>query len=107
MSEEIMKVSLLFSTLLVPPVIIIVLFKKKFIFSCFNFNFSLLQGNEIIKKLQDELRGYISKIKLKNEVTTRQESVLKDKEQAYERTKRDLDEKTKQLQVSNAKKNFF
>ncbi|XP_076814411.1 spindle assembly abnormal protein 6 homolog [Clavelina lepadiformis] len=59
----------------------------------------ILKGNEIIKRLQDELRGYMAKVKLKNEVTTRQENVLREKEQMYEKNKSELEEKTKALQT--------
>ena len=59
-----------------------------------------LQGNEIIKKLQDELRSYIAKVKLKNEVTTRQEKVLRETELSFEKAQRDLEDKDKQIQVS-------
>jgi len=40
-------------------------------------------------------------VKLKNEVTTRQENVLREKEVAFEKTKRELEEKEKRLQVEN------
>jgi len=57
------------------------------------------QGNEIIKKLQDDLRGYMSKVKLKNEVTTRQEHVISEKEKLNEKLKKELDENTRNLKV--------
>uniref|UniRef100_H2Z0L2 Spindle assembly abnormal protein 6 N-terminal domain-containing protein n=1 Tax=Ciona savignyi TaxID=51511 RepID=H2Z0L2_CIOSA len=60
----------------------------------------LLKGNEIIKKLQDELRSYMGKVKLKNEVTTRQEKLIGEKEQIAEKNRKELEEKTNKLQVS-------
>ncbi|XP_078484906.1 spindle assembly abnormal protein 6 homolog [Ciona intestinalis] len=60
----------------------------------------LIKGNEIIKKLQDELRGYMGKVKIKNEVTTRQEKLIGEKEQMAEKTRKELEETTNKLKKS-------
>ncbi|XP_077981696.1 spindle assembly abnormal protein 6 homolog [Glandiceps talaboti] len=45
----------------------------------------VVKGNEIIKRLQGELKGAMAKMKLKNTVTTQQEKLLSDKEQQVEK----------------------
>lgn len=52
----------------------------------------IVKGNEIIKRLQGELRTYHSKLRLRSEVITKQEDVLTDKEQQIQTLMRKLDD---------------
>ncbi|KAK2556738.1 Spindle assembly abnormal protein 6-like protein [Acropora cervicornis] len=45
----------------------------------------VIKGNEIIQRLQSELRNYKSKMKLKNVVTTKQEKLISEKEATLEK----------------------
>ncbi|XP_066298251.1 spindle assembly abnormal protein 6 homolog [Branchiostoma lanceolatum] len=68
----------------------------------------ILKGNEIIKRLQGDLKGYMSKMKLKNAVTTKQEKVLTEKERDLERASQELKtarEHLKQKEEENRKLN--
>ncbi|KAH3730971.1 spindle assembly abnormal protein 6 homolog [Dreissena polymorpha] len=50
----------------------------------------LMKGNEIIKKLQGEIKNYHGKIKLRTQIATEQEKLLNEKEQELERTRQEL-----------------
>ncbi|OWF56330.1 spindle assembly abnormal protein 6 homolog [Mizuhopecten yessoensis] len=50
----------------------------------------LMKGNEIIKKLQGEIKNYHAKIKLRNQIATEQEKLLGEKDQELERLRQDL-----------------
>ncbi|XP_078656679.1 spindle assembly abnormal protein 6 homolog [Branchiostoma floridae x Branchiostoma belcheri] len=68
----------------------------------------ILKGNEIIKRLQGDLKGYMSKMKLKNAVTTKQEKVLTEKERELDRASQELKtvrDQLKQKEEENRKLN--
>ncbi|KAL4236190.1 Spindle assembly abnormal protein 6 [Mactra antiquata] len=50
----------------------------------------LMKGNEIIKKLQGEIKNYHGKIKLRTQIATEQEKLLNEKEQELERIRQEL-----------------
>ncbi|XP_076081779.1 spindle assembly abnormal protein 6 homolog [Mytilus galloprovincialis] len=50
----------------------------------------LMKGNEIIKKLQGEIKNYHAKIKLRNQIATEQEKLLGDKDHELEKLRQDL-----------------
>ncbi|OXB66166.1 hypothetical protein ASZ78_012965 [Callipepla squamata] len=52
----------------------------------------LLKANEIIKKLQGDLKTLMSKLKLKNTVTIQQEKLLAEKEERLQKGQRELQE---------------
>ncbi|XP_074642079.1 spindle assembly abnormal protein 6 homolog [Tubulanus polymorphus] len=51
----------------------------------------LVKGNEIIKRLQGEIRNYHAKVKLRNQITTEQEKLLGEREQEIETLKKELE----------------
>ncbi|KAM7106741.1 spindle assembly abnormal protein 6 homolog isoform 1-T2 [Ciconia maguari] len=59
----------------------------------------LLKANEIIKKLQGDLRTLISKLKLKNTVTIQQEKLLAEKEERLQKEQRELQEMGQSLRM--------
>ncbi|XP_033120832.1 spindle assembly abnormal protein 6 homolog [Anneissia japonica] len=62
------------------------------------------KGNDIIRKLQGELKTCMAKVKLKNTVTTNQEKVLQEKSQELAKCQEELKEvhfKLKQLESEN------
>ncbi|XP_037556502.1 spindle assembly abnormal protein 6 homolog isoform X2 [Dermacentor silvarum] len=68
----------------------------------------ILKGNEIIKRLQGELRTYHAKLRLRSEVITKQEDVLTEKEQQVQRLVRRVDDlelasKNKEAEVEKAR----
>lgn len=56
-----------------------------------------MQANGIIKKLQGEVRGLVSKIKVKNSVTVSQEKVLQDTSEKLQNVEKDLQSAQQQL----------
>ncbi|XP_064479556.1 spindle assembly abnormal protein 6 homolog [Ornithodoros turicata] len=52
----------------------------------------VVKGNEIIKKLQGEIRNYHSKLRLRSEVITKQEEVLTEKENVLQKVNREVDD---------------
>ncbi|XP_077500296.1 spindle assembly abnormal protein 6 homolog isoform X1 [Amblyomma americanum] len=52
----------------------------------------IVKGNEIIKRLQGELRTYHAKLRLRSEVITKQEDVLTEKEQQVQSLVRKVDD---------------
>ncbi|NXU49194.1 SAS6 protein, partial [Turnix velox] len=58
----------------------------------------LLKANEIIKKLQGNLKTLMSKLKLKNTVTIQQEKLLAEKEEKLQKDKKELQEMGQSLQ---------
>ncbi|KAK3091357.1 hypothetical protein FSP39_019232 [Pinctada imbricata] len=50
----------------------------------------LMKGNEIIKKLQGEIKNYHAKIKLRSQIATEQEKLLGEKDQELEKLRQDL-----------------
>ncbi|XP_052774832.1 spindle assembly abnormal protein 6 homolog [Mya arenaria] len=50
----------------------------------------LMKGNEIIKKLQSEIKNYHGKIKLRTQIATEQEKLLNEKEQELEKIRQEL-----------------
>ncbi|XP_043377047.1 spindle assembly abnormal protein 6 homolog isoform X2 [Chelonia mydas] len=59
----------------------------------------LLKANEIIKKLQGDLKTLVSKLKLKNTVTIQQEKLLAEKEEKLQKEQRELQETGQSLRV--------
>ncbi|NXS52024.1 SAS6 protein, partial [Brachypteracias leptosomus] len=59
----------------------------------------LLKANEIIKKLQGDLKTLMSKLKLKNTVTIQQEKLLAEKEERLQKEQRELQEMGQSLRV--------
>nr|XP_032660829.1 spindle assembly abnormal protein 6 homolog isoform X2 [Chelonoidis abingdonii] len=59
----------------------------------------LLKANEIIKKLQGDLKTLMSKLKLKNTVTIQQEKLLAEKEEKLQKEQRELQETGQSLRV--------
>ncbi|NXY85725.1 SAS6 protein, partial [Alcedo cyanopectus] len=59
----------------------------------------LLKANEIIKKLQGDLKTLMSKLKLKNTVTIQQEKLLAEKEERLQKEQRDLQEMGQSLRT--------
>ncbi|NXY48827.1 SAS6 protein, partial [Ceuthmochares aereus] len=59
----------------------------------------LLKANEIIKKLQGDLKTLMSKLKLKNTVTIQQEKLLAEKEERLQKQQRDLQETGQSLRM--------
>ncbi|XP_050819575.1 spindle assembly abnormal protein 6 homolog isoform X2 [Gopherus flavomarginatus] len=59
----------------------------------------LLKANEIIKKLQGDLKTLMSKLKLKNTVTIQQEKLLAEKEEKLQKEQRELQETGQSLKV--------
>ncbi|XP_025053098.1 spindle assembly abnormal protein 6 homolog isoform X3 [Alligator sinensis] len=59
----------------------------------------LLKANDIIKKLQGDLKTLMSKLKLKNTVTIQQEKLLAEKEEKLQKERRDLQETGQSLQT--------
>lgn len=51
--------------------------------------------------MQNELRGYMNKIKVRNEVVTKQEKLLSEKDQGMEKLKRDLESSSEKLKVGS------
>nr|XP_015194784.1 PREDICTED: spindle assembly abnormal protein 6 homolog isoform X2 [Lepisosteus oculatus] len=52
----------------------------------------LIKANEIIKKLQDDVKMLVGKLKLKNSVTVQQEKVLSETEQLLQKEQREVQE---------------
>ncbi|XP_041357895.1 LOW QUALITY PROTEIN: spindle assembly abnormal protein 6 homolog [Gigantopelta aegis] len=50
----------------------------------------LVKGNEIIKKLQGEIKNYHAKVKLRNQIATEQEKLLSEKDQELEKLRQEL-----------------
>nr|XP_020476501.1 spindle assembly abnormal protein 6 homolog [Monopterus albus] len=68
----------------------------------------LIKANDIIKKLQGEIRGLVAKIKVKNSVTVSQEKILQDTSEKLKNAEKDLQSTqqhliTKDEQVSKLK----
>ncbi|NXB49847.1 SAS6 protein, partial [Leucopsar rothschildi] len=59
----------------------------------------LLKANEIIKKLQGDLKTLMSKLKLKNTVTIQQEKLLAEKEEKLQKEQRESQEMGQSLQM--------
>ncbi|GAB0192930.1 spindle assembly abnormal protein 6 [Grus japonensis] len=59
----------------------------------------LLKANEIIKKLQGDLKTLMSKLKLKNTVTIQQEKLLAEKEERLQKEQRELQETGQSLRM--------
>ncbi|OXB81507.1 UNVERIFIED_CONTAM: hypothetical protein H355_004413 [Colinus virginianus] len=59
----------------------------------------LLKANEIIKKLQGDLKTLMSKLKLKNTVTIQQEKLLAEKEERLQKGQRELQEAGQALRL--------
>ncbi|NXD24908.1 SAS6 protein, partial [Spelaeornis formosus] len=59
----------------------------------------LLKANEIIKKLQGDLKTLMSKLKLKNTVTIQQEKLLAEKEEKLQKEQRESQELGQSLRV--------
>ncbi|NXF71864.1 SAS6 protein, partial [Sclerurus mexicanus] len=59
----------------------------------------LLKANEIIKKLQGDLKTLMSKLKLKNTVTIQQEKLLGEKEERLQKEQRELQEMGQSLRM--------
>uniref|UniRef100_K7G361 SAS-6 centriolar assembly protein n=2 Tax=Pelodiscus sinensis TaxID=13735 RepID=K7G361_PELSI len=59
----------------------------------------LLKANEIIKKLQGDLKTLMSKLKFKNTVTIQQEKLLAEKEEKLQKELRELQETVQSLRV--------
>ncbi|XP_064576521.1 spindle assembly abnormal protein 6 homolog isoform X1 [Zonotrichia leucophrys gambelii] len=59
----------------------------------------LLKANEIIKKLQGDLKTLMSKLKLKNTVTIQQEKLLAEKEEKLQKEQRESQEMGQSLRV--------
>ncbi|KFW79586.1 Spindle assembly abnormal protein 6, partial [Manacus vitellinus] len=59
----------------------------------------LLKANEIIKKLQGDLKTLMSKLKLKNTVTIQQEKLLGEKEERLQKEQRELQEMGQSLRA--------
>ncbi|NXK36556.1 SAS6 protein, partial [Piprites chloris] len=59
----------------------------------------LLKANEIIKKLQGDLKTLLSKLKLKNTVTIQQEKLLGEKEERLQKEQRELQEMGQSLRM--------
>uniref|UniRef100_A0A8C8VDZ6 Spindle assembly abnormal protein 6 homolog n=1 Tax=Pelusios castaneus TaxID=367368 RepID=A0A8C8VDZ6_9SAUR len=59
----------------------------------------LLKANEIIKKLQGDLKTLMSKLKLKNTVTIQQEKLLAEKEEKLQKEQRELQETGQSLRI--------
>ncbi|XP_010016171.1 PREDICTED: LOW QUALITY PROTEIN: spindle assembly abnormal protein 6 homolog [Nestor notabilis] len=59
----------------------------------------LLKANEIIKKLQGDLKTLLGKLKLKNTVTIQQEKLLAEKEERLQKEQRELQELGQSLRV--------
>ncbi|KAM6066026.1 spindle assembly abnormal protein 6 homolog isoform 3-T3 [Chlamydotis macqueenii] len=59
----------------------------------------LLKANEIIKKLQGDLKTLMSKLKLKNTVTIQQEKLLAEKEERLQKEQRELQETGQSLRL--------
>uniref|UniRef100_A0A8C3S3F9 Spindle assembly abnormal protein 6 homolog n=1 Tax=Chelydra serpentina TaxID=8475 RepID=A0A8C3S3F9_CHESE len=63
----------------------------------------LLKANEIIKKLQGEMKKVMEKMKLKNAVTLQQEKILGEKEQTLQKEKLELNNAKQALQQKEDK----
>ncbi|XP_075473202.1 spindle assembly abnormal protein 6 homolog isoform X2 [Ascaphus truei] len=59
----------------------------------------LLKANEIIKKLQGDLRGLMSRLKLKNTVTVQQEKLLAEREKLIQEEQRELQDARQSLRL--------
>ncbi|XP_067394489.1 spindle assembly abnormal protein 6 homolog [Emydura macquarii macquarii] len=59
----------------------------------------LIKANEIIKKLQGDLKTLMSKLKLKNTVTIQQEKLLAEKEEKLQKEQRELQETGQSLRI--------
>ncbi|KFR13458.1 Spindle assembly abnormal protein 6, partial [Opisthocomus hoazin] len=59
----------------------------------------LLKANDIIKKLQGDLKTLMSKLKLKNTVTIQQEKLLAEKEERLQKEQRELQEMGQSLRM--------
>ncbi|CAI5776669.1 Spindle assembly abnormal protein 6 homolog [Podarcis lilfordi] len=59
----------------------------------------LLKANEIIKKLQGDVKTLMSKLKLKNTVTIQQEKLLAEKEEKLQKEQKDLQEAESSLRA--------
>uniref|UniRef100_A0A8C5WGZ2 Spindle assembly abnormal protein 6 homolog n=1 Tax=Leptobrachium leishanense TaxID=445787 RepID=A0A8C5WGZ2_9ANUR len=59
----------------------------------------LLKANDIIKKLQGDLKSMMGKLKLKNAVTVQQEKLLSDQEKKMQEEEKELQETKKSLQL--------
>lgn len=60
---------------------------------------ALLQANEIIKKLQGNLKTLMSKLKLKNTVTIQQEKLLAEKEEKLQKEQKELQDVGQSLRI--------
>lgn len=60
---------------------------------------NLLQANEIIKKLQGDLKTLMGKLKLKNTVTIQQEKLLAEKEEKLQKEHKELQDVGQSLRV--------
>lgn len=58
-----------------------------------------LQANEIIKKLQGDLKSLVGKLKLKNTVTVQQEKLLAEKEEKLQKGQKELQEVGQSLRL--------
>ncbi|XP_070564141.1 spindle assembly abnormal protein 6 homolog [Ptychodera flava] len=59
----------------------------------------VMKGNEIIKRLQGDLKASMAKMKLKNTVTTQQEKLLAEKEQQVEKQSDELRTEKENLKI--------
>ncbi|XP_045158062.2 spindle assembly abnormal protein 6 homolog [Mercenaria mercenaria] len=71
----------------------------------------LMKGNEIIKKLQGEIKNYHGKIKLRTQIATEQEKLLNEKETELEKIRHELatsknDQNQKTEQNKTLKENY-
>ncbi|KAF5911086.1 hypothetical protein HPG69_001051 [Diceros bicornis minor] len=60
---------------------------------------ALLQANEIIKKLQGDLKTLMGKLKLKNTVTVQQEKLLAEKEEKLQKEQKELQDVGQSLRI--------
>ena len=60
---------------------------------------TLLQANEIIKKLQGDLKTLMGKLKLKNTVTIQQEKLLAEKEEKLQKEQKELQDVGQSLRI--------